>query len=191
MFKKLVLGFMATSLALVIGVQAFAQKSTEDILNIYSQELFSPLKFDVNTNDTLNLRVNNTSNQSVIFEVPLMDISVEVDKNAKVVVPISFTNPADKDIWFIIKMAAGNNKTGIFKVMDYKVYQPTSDVDRINTSVLKDIINYNKTFYYAEKPEPVYNTTSSDSYKSVEEPIYSEPDPAPASKAGGYVRGYW
>lgn len=179
MLKKIVLGFMATSFALIVGIQAFAQTNSEAVLNIYSPELFSPLKFNVNTNDTLNLRVNNESNQNVKFQVPMMDISVEIAKNSKAVVPMSFTNPADKNIWFIIKMAGSNNKNGEFIVTDYKVNVPTSDVNGIDISYLKEIINYDKTFTYEDKPEPVYSEPQ------------ATPEATEKPQTGGFVRGYW
>lgn len=205
MFKKLLLGICAVSMAFFVGSASFAQVSGETSLMVYSGELVSPLKFDVKTGDTLNLKIQNKSNEDIIFEVPLMDISVAIEKNTKSVVPISFTNPADKNIWFIVKQLGGNNKNGTFNVVDYTVKVPTSNVNRINTSSLRDIINYDTTFVYDEKPEPIYRTnimpsvsyTPSSSYEPVEKPIYTEPDPEPIEKpvsapvSGGYVRGYW
>ncbi|MGD9580168.1 MAG: hypothetical protein AB7V50_02245 [Vampirovibrionia bacterium] len=197
MFKKLLVGSFALTVALTASVGVFAQ-TNESELNVYSQELVSPLGFDVRTGETLNLRIFNKSDHSISFEVPLMSISVDLEKNSKTVVPINFSNPADKDIWFIIKQEGSNNKTGTFKVTDYSIKVPTSDVNSIDTSALKDIINYDTTFVYEDKPEPIYRTTPVvQSYEPLETPIYAEPEPAPAAvepapvKTGGYVRGYW
>jgi hypothetical protein len=204
MFKKLTTGLIALSMALMVGSSSFAQTARQ--LNVFSEELVSPLKYDVKTGETLNLEIKNSSNQNVYFRVPLMDVSVEIPKNSRVVVPINFSNPADKNIWFIVQQEGSNNKTGQFAVIDYTVKVPTSNVDRIDTSPLNDIINYDTTFVYEEKPEPVYRTTPSvstyqPSYSTssgpVEKPIYTEPEPEPVSKpvskpsTGGYVRGYW
>jgi len=198
MFKNLLVGSFALTIALSATVGVFAQ-TNESELNVYSQELVSPLGYDVTTGQTLNLKVINSSENGITFEVPLMSISVDLDKNSKTVVPINFTNPADKDIWFIIKQNGGNNKTGTFKVTDYAVKVPTSDVNSIDTSSLKDIINYDTTFVYEDKPEPIYSSLPvAQTYGPLETPIYAEPEAAPVAapkaapaQSGGYVRGYW
>lgn len=197
MFKNLLVGSFALTVALSATVGVFAQ-TNENELNVYSQELVSPLGYDVRTGETLNLKIVNSSEHAIKFEVPLMSISVDLDKNSKTIVPINFSNPADKDIWFIIKQNGGNNKSGTFKVTDYSVKVPTSDVNRIDTSSLRDIINYDTTFVYEDKPEPIYSSVPVvQSYEPLETPIYAEPEPEPApvepvpTQSGGYVRGYW
>lgn len=195
MFKKLLAATFALSLLIGAQLATFAQ-TTETELVVYSQELVSPLYFDVKTGETLNLKIINNSRAPIKFEVPIMSISVEVDKTAKTVVPINFSNPAEKNVWYIVKQDGSNNKTGLFRITDYAVKVPTSDVNSIDTSVLKNIINYDTTFVYEDKPEPVYNPTPSYTYTPMETPIYTEPEPVPVEKpvqpaSGRYVRGYW
>ena len=193
MFKKLLIGTFAASMILCTCLGTYAQtRSTE--LNVFSQELVSPLYFDVKMGETLNLKLINKSRQQAIFEVPVMSISVEVDKNSTAVVPLNFSNPVEKNVWYILKQEGSNNKTGLFRITDYSVKVPTSDVNSLDTSALKDIINYDTTFVYEDKPEPIYRSTPAIStYKPMETPIYTEPEPEPVVKpaSGGYVRGYW
>ncbi|MEW5820092.1 MAG: hypothetical protein AB1782_07850 [Cyanobacteriota bacterium] len=197
MFKRLLISAFTLALAAGICVNVMAQ--TRDMkLNVFSEELVSPLNFDVTTGETLNLKIVNKSDQAIKFEVPIMSISVEVDKNSDVVVPMNFSNPAEKNVWYIVKQEGSNNHTGLFRITDFTIKVPTSDVNSINTGVLKDIINYDTTFVYEDKPEPIYRTTPAPTYSTyepMETPIYTEPEPVPVEKpvtpAGGYVRGYW
>jgi hypothetical protein len=206
MIKKLLIGLFVMNMIFAANSFCYAQMNTEAKLNVYSNELVSPLYYDVKTGETLNLEINNNSKDKIMFKVPLMNIAVDVPKNSKIIVPVSFTNPPAKDIWFMVGQEGSNNKSGTFKVIDYTVNVPTSNVAGIDTSPLSDIINYDTTFVYEEKPEPVYNvtpyvptydTTSTTTYSPVEKPIYTEPEPAPVTKPvqapsrGGYVRGYW
>lgn len=192
MFKKLLIGSFALTIAAFSTSVAFAQKQVE--LKILSQELVSPTGFDVKTGETLNVKVINRSRADATFDVPVMDISVAIPKNHSVVVPVNFSNPPEKNVWYRVNIkGASNNRPGTFKVTDYSVRVPTSNVEGINTSVLRDIINYDTTFVYEDKPEPVYRTTPAptyNTYEPVEKPIYTEPEPDPVQK-GGYVRGYW
>lgn len=192
MFKKILIGSFALTIAAFSNSVAFAQQAVE--LKILSQELVSPAGFDVKTGETVNVKVINRSEADATFMVPVMDISVEVPKNHSVVVPLNFSNPPEKNVWYRINIKGGsNNRPGIFNVTDYTVKVPTSNVESIDTSVLKDIINYDTTFVYEDKPEPVYRTTPApdyNTYEPVEKPIYTEPAPNPVEK-GGYVRGYW
>lgn len=200
MFKKVMLSIFVMGLVCIFCPKLFAQTTTSNTpLQVYSDDLVSPLNFDVKMGETLNLDIQNKTFNEVTFEVPLMNVSVTIDKNSKAVVPVNFTNPSAKNVWFIVKQQGGNNKTGQFIVTDYAVKVPTSDVNSIDTSSLKDIINYSTAFTYDEKPEPVYSAPApnASSYKPVETPIYTEPSSEPVAKpaakpaSGGYVRGYW
>lgn len=197
MFKNLFTSLLVAGLFLTANatIEAKTNKIASEMV-IYSPVLVSPLNYDVKTGDLINLKLNNRSNQDIVFRVPLMDIDVEISKYSNKVVPINFSKPPEKAITFFVKLAPGNTKTGTFKVSDYKVKEYSSNVEAIDTTVLKDIINYKKSdseweakYSMSPKEEPVAILVEEEESVEVEET--PEPVSPQKEKSGGFVRGFW
>lgn len=212
MFKKILTLIFGVSVLMFSFNAAYSQQTKEEILNVFSPTLVSPLSFYVKTGNTINLKIVNQSDNAVKFMIPMMKISVEVDKLANTIVPINFSLPNSKEVWFILEQNGASNKTGSFIVTDYVSSANTiaDNLNNIDTSFLNQIINFNKDYKYEDKPEPVYSAP----VNSAEVPIYSEDKAKPAIEAvekketnltpdpvtkkeikhttkGKYVRGYW
>lgn len=206
MKKLLVISLMlAMSISLGVIAPTFADTKTKtektsiasssENMYVYDNLIVSPVVFNVKTGQSLNLNIQNLSTKPIYFKVPSMNVNVEVDKNSKAVVPLSFSNPTDKTIWFRVQQGQSNNKQGSFNVADYTPpVAAVSSGSGMDDSFLKNIINYDSTFTYNEKPEPEYKSESEmtqDAQTEPETPAVVEPTPKPAHKSGGYVRGYW
>lgn len=205
MFKKLTISTMALSFIVFAATNAYAEKKDVD-LNVYSPVLASPLHYDVKTGDTLNLTIKNKSNNDITFTIPMLKNDVTVEKNSKTTIPVDFSNPPEETISFFIQQEGSNHKDGTFKVMDYTVPKLTSNVEGIDTSVLKDIINYSKTSKWeqkystrevveedviiiSEKDQPVNETIIIKEVK--EEPKKEVKETPKTPKKKRFIRGYW
>lgn len=147
------------------------------ILDVYSSgpNIVSPHAFSVHTGDQVGLEVRNHTAQNVRFDVPSMDVSVEVPATSYVVVPLNFSRPADDEIFWRLSLNNGgrNNIEGRFLVCDFANQCPIATTT-VDTTELNSIINYDTTFDYEDKPEPMYN-----------QPTQVE------TERSDFIRGYW
>lgn len=204
MFKKTTISALALGLTIFAATNAYAEKKEVD-LTVYSPVLASPLHYDVKTGDSLDLTIKNRSNSEIKFTIPMMKSDITVEKNSKVTIPIDFSKPPESTISFFIQQQGSNHKDGTFKVIDYTVPKLTSNVQGIDTSSLKDIINYSKTSKWedkystkevvedniiviSEKDQPVNETIIIKEVEQVQEEVKVEPT-TPQKKR--FIRGYW
>lgn len=200
MFKRLAISALTLGFILSVSTNAYAEKQQSE-LTVYSDVLASPLHYDIKTGDTLDLTILNRSNNEIKFTIPMLKNDITVEKNSKIVVPIDFSNPPEETISFFIQQQGSNRKDGTFKITDYSVPKLTSNVEKIDTSALKDIINYSKTSEWdqkysttlvvdqntvviSEKDQPVKITTEEE---SSEEQTVKQTTP----QKKRYIRGYW
>lgn len=194
MIRKLLMSSLLVAIILTGSTNAFVNAQTatsaaDQSLTVSSDKIASRYTYEVKTGQTLNLEIKNYSQSDLIFEVPVMKIAVSVLKNSTAVVPLNFSNPPEKNVFFRIDIQDGvQNMTGSFIVTDYVKGPSGTPVPQIDTSMLNPIINFDKSFTYEDKPEPSYAPATAS-----EPPMYSEPA-APQSKPAAksnYVRGYW
>jgi hypothetical protein len=193
MLKRIFIGTMAFSFLALASNTVFAQQQympqqeqmrttqagpvIEHTVNVFSPELADPLALQVKTGDQLNLKVKNHSRDDIVFKVPIMDIAVLVPKANEVVIPISFDQPIEENIRFVVEQEGSNFKSGDFLVTDYR--EPALITSRsLDTSELQSLMTY-QTYQEERKQEPTYSATQ------------QQPEPRVEEQTGRFVRGYW
>lgn len=208
MIKKFFTVLLCLIAIATVTQTAFAQAFNQRVLKVQSESMVTPLKFNVGAGEKLDLNIVNESNNQVTFNIPLMSISEKVEKNSNKTVTLDFSQPADKNIWFLVMQPGNNNSTGVFTISDFTASTAVPTTPSVSSTgssqsdsaFLNNLINYDTNYTYQEKPEPTYNVPAAPEscpnpnlkikYSKTTPPQETQQTVA-APKTRKYVRGYW
>jgi len=156
MFLSLVLA-LTSAFIVCSGVKAADVYEKIEITEMqYPNINFFPRALHLNQGDTLHITVKNLRQGFSRIFIPALNLDQDIAPGAVVNLNVCLAEPIAKLMWFQISSVNGKSVPGYILVSNYETPTACGNSRIVDTSILSDIINYNKNYCYEEKSEPVY-----------------------------------
>ena len=151
MFKKL----LATILIIFASIAVCSTAKAADVYQTieirgyqYPHIDFYPKAIYVNQGDSLHLTLKNTRISNVRIFMPAFNLDQDVPKGHVAKIDLCIASPISKNMWFDIASISGKREPGLIVINNYKIPNSSLASRTIDTSILSNIINYNKDYCY-------------------------------------------